>query len=1052
MKKWLSILLAVTFILSMVQLPVMAAGSADILDVSVEGGEVIPSFKSEVYNYWVGISPNASIPDVVYELADDSADVTVDKATDFNEITTITVSNGGEEKVYSFKFLAKHEELGKETKYILDSATLNKGVAAAEGYTSFATNSTDRGGKYSRIGFNGGNSRDEHYYTILRFDLTGADYNIFEDFQLSVYSSSENQKGKATVIAAYEAPYNEDEGWTGWRGWEYYNVPGAEEPNAWYTNLVDTGRLIIDKTYQAPLVSTITEKANFTLDVTDPVRNMLINGHESFTLALYMPKSENDHISANFFNRIQAKPNNTFLSYSTNKIDTDAKLRSVEVTNGALNKLFDPEVTSYKIGVAEGEVPEISYVRNSGHSTVEYIPADEIGETAIIRVTAEDPEVRPIEYKFELVSLNEAGISANGKLTAGEFTYNKDELNADETLEISAILANNNTSEKNATIVSTIKEDNQLTYAKISTEGIGSGVKKIYDSVETPSNVSDAKVEAYLFDTDAEKLLTKKISLSNATDDATLVDSVKEITYDILDDDGNVKFYGKLKANTSYPFFVTKPGADYADLTTGDMTDILAAFDVVKTDADGIWKSDVKIDANNDTAYKAYIVLDNGIKSVDCLYADTDAKNSSASAVLGIISSEDLEDDAKIESIIDVMPYEVLGLDSEIYSYLSEDDVVESFYDIISEEDLDGADYEDIISAFEKAVTVNTLNEGYEVSAAYIIEKYEFSELVDLYSELTKQRKAKFDASLINKDVTFEELPELIKTNIILDLISYPENVSVSKNVIEDFGEDIGLDIEKYEDLANKSTFVQKLVNQGPYETVSALVTKFDKLIKDAKKPQGGGGGGTVVSGNDGFSGAITGGKVDSSTDYVDVIVEQSKVQVFGDVAKDSWTYEPTKYLNEKGILTGTGDGNFEPARSVTRGEFVKILCLAFNLELTDEEITFSDVNDSMWYSQYVKAAVSAGAVNGKDDGTFGGNDSLTREDIAVIIARVLNTDIADAEAFGDDAEISDYAKDAVYALKNMGVLSGTGNGNFEPKRPVTRGECAKIVYELIKE
>ncbi|MBR4893311.1 MAG: S-layer homology domain-containing protein [Clostridia bacterium] len=1052
MKKWLSILLAVTFILSMVQLPAMAAGSADILDVSVEGGTVIPSFRSDVYNYWVGISPNASIPDVVYELANGNADVTVEKASDFNETTTITVVNGGEPKVYSFKFVAKHEKQGMETSYILDSATLNDGVNNAMGYMEFVTAaSNDQASKYSRIGFNGMNTRDQHYFTILRFDFRGLDYNIFEDFQLTVYEHTANAEGTGyiSVFAAYEAPYNDS--WQGWKGWEYFKEqyqPGDIQPNAWYTNLVDTGRLIFDKTYQAP-VAPSAAASNIVLDVTEPVRNMLVNGREQFTLAVYMPKSENQHFVTNFIARLQPTTSNTYISYATNTKDTDAKLKDVSVTNGALDKLFNPDETSYKIGVEEGEVPEISYVRSSGHSTVEYIPAEGIGDTAILRVTAEDSKVRPIEYTFELVSLEDAGITENGKLTAGEFKYSNKKLNASETLEISAILANNNTSEKNATIVSTVKKDNELTFAKITTEAIGSGVKKIYDSVETPANISDAKVEAYLFDTDAEKLLTDKISLSNITDDKTLVDSAKEITYDILDDDGNVKFYGKAKANASYPFFVTKPGTDYADLAEGDMTDILAAFDVVKTNANGIWKSDVKIDTNNDTAYKAYIVLDDEIKSVDCLYADTDAKNASASEILDILNS-DLDEDAKIESVIDSISYDVLGLDSSVYSYLSEEDVIESFYDIITEEDLDDADYEDIILAFEKAVLVNTLNEGAELSAGYIIEKFGFSELEDLYSKLTNQRKAKFDASLINKDVTFSKLPELIKTNIILDLISYPENVSVSKNVIEDFGEDIGLDIEEYEDLKNKSTFVQKLVDQGPYQTVSALKTKFDKLIKDANKPQGGGGG-IVVSGNDGFLGAIVGGKGSSSDYYVDVIVEQSKVQVFGDVAKDSWTYEPTKYLNEKGILTGTGNGNFEPARSVTRGEFVKILCLAFNLELTDEEITFSDVNDSMWYSQYVKAAVKAGAVNGKGDGTFGGNDSLTREDIAVIIARVLNADVAETEAFGDDAEISDYAKDAVYTLKDMGVLSGTGNGNFEPKRAVTRGECAKIVYELIK-
>ena len=52
---------------------------------------------------------------------------------------------------------------------------------------------------------------------------------------------------------------------------------------------------------------------------------------------------------------------------------------------------------------------------------------------------------------------------------------------------------------------------------------------------------------------------------------------------------------------------------------------------------------------------------------------------------------------------------------------------------------------------------------------------------------------------------------------------------------------------------------------------------------------------------------------------------------------------------------------------------------------------------------------------------------------------------------FADDANISDYAKEAVYALKAMGVVEGVGNNEFMPKGTVTKAQAAKMVYHIVK-
>lgn len=116
---------------------------------------------------------------------------------------------------------------------------------------------------------------------------------------------------------------------------------------------------------------------------------------------------------------------------------------------------------------------------------------------------------------------------------------------------------------------------------------------------------------------------------------------------------------------------------------------------------------------------------------------------------------------------------------------------------------------------------------------------------------------------------------------------------------------------------------------------------------------------------------------------------------------------------------------------------------------LTGEaESSFSDVAEDAWYAQYVSAAVANGVVKGMADGKFGVGSKLTRQDCAVMCARILGSVSTDAKAdlFADDYDIADYAKEAVYKLKELGILSGTGENKFEPNGLCTRAMTAKII------
>ena len=124
----------------------------------------------------------------------------------------------------------------------------------------------------------------------------------------------------------------------------------------------------------------------------------------------------------------------------------------------------------------------------------------------------------------------------------------------------------------------------------------------------------------------------------------------------------------------------------------------------------------------------------------------------------------------------------------------------------------------------------------------------------------------------------------------------------------------------------------------------------------------------------------------------------------------------------------------------------------AFKLSVVGEKVPFLDIDENGWYREYIECAYKSEIISGYSDTEFGIGDSVSREDLAVMILRGI--DICDyklkstdeAVKFSDADEISDYAKESVYYLERAGIILGDGT-NFNPKASATRAEAAKIVY-----
>lgn len=173
----------------------------------------------------------------------------------------------------------------------------------------------------------------------------------------------------------------------------------------------------------------------------------------------------------------------------------------------------------------------------------------------------------------------------------------------------------------------------------------------------------------------------------------------------------------------------------------------------------------------------------------------------------------------------------------------------------------------------------------------------------------------------------------------------------------------------------------------------------------------------------------------------------------FADVSETHWANEYIAKLYNSGAINGVSETAFNPAGSVQRQDFVKILIGALGTKLSENKSQFSDVPGGAYYESYVMTALENGFISGTGDGAFGIGSNLKREDAAVIMARVLDSygvkTLQLGKTFNDDAQVSDYAKDAIKKVSAIGIFGGDDLGNFNPKGSLTRAEACAILCRL---
>ncbi len=180
-------------------------------------------------------------------------------------------------------------------------------------------------------------------------------------------------------------------------------------------------------------------------------------------------------------------------------------------------------------------------------------------------------------------------------------------------------------------------------------------------------------------------------------------------------------------------------------------------------------------------------------------------------------------------------------------------------------------------------------------------------------------------------------------------------------------------------------------------------------------------------------------------------------INPFTDVNTGDWFYDDVKYAYENGLMVGTGTINFSPNLETTRGMIVTILHRLEGSTKVTGTNTFADVEEGKWYSNAIKWAAENSIVAGYGDGKFGPEDSITREQMAVILmnyAKLKGYDVSaktDISKFTDGDKVSSWAKDALAWANAKGLIIGTGNEILAPQGLAVRAQVAAVLHRFIE-
>lgn len=201
--------------------------------------------------------------------------------------------------------------------------------------------------------------------------------------------------------------------------------------------------------------------------------------------------------------------------------------------------------------------------------------------------------------------------------------------------------------------------------------------------------------------------------------------------------------------------------------------------------------------------------------------------------------------------------------------------------------------------------------------------------------------------------------------------------------------------------------------------------------------------------------------ELDSSAAYTVCAKDDScPLGAFGDLTAAAWYHDGVHYCLENGLMRGVSGGKFLPDGSTTRAQLVTVLWRLEGSPETTGAVRFGDTAGGAWYTEAVRWAAGCGVVKGYDNGCFGPNDAVTREQMAAILYRYAQHKGYDVSAgedtnilsFNDAFAVSEYAIPAMQWACGSGMVRGIaqkGGMALAPRDTTTRVQTATLLMRF---
>lgn len=545
-------------------------------------------------------------------------------------------------------------------------------------------------------------------------------------------------------------------------------------------------------------------------------------------------------------------------------------------------------------------------------------------------------------------------------------------------------------------------------------------------------------------------------------------------TAEVVRESGVIVVAGNTEPETKVTLLMLKDGktnSDIQNINALTFSEYVEYIDQTVSLSDGSFRFNFgvneKVSFQRLCVFIKEITEDSQVEELNVVYYTLESVNALAEEII------DCTTDDEVAVFIDVDTSLLLDLNTVFYKNLDDakkmlvlDKVaaltagdVQKIRDVFFENSLlqeinELADNDDMLNLIKVASDINMSKEilGFETG-----NKSRYASLKDYQSLFITNvlKKESFDS--------VKEFNDWCNVQLALTCVKCFKSTAI-ESVLKEFETYLGIDLSLISGKNAEDVYVQLAGNT--YEDAESFKTAYTEAVNGSEnKPNtnkpvvGGTGGGGGGGGGGSFGGAFgTTSATKPSTVVTQpetTVTETPKTPSFNDVEDEYYAYEAIEALVESGVLSGYPDGSFKPEAKVTRAEFIKMLSAALIKENGDKAVPqYVDVADDVWYKPYVELAVSNGIVNGISDKEIGATLDIKREELCTMVYRVcLLNGIKGADKtveFADNEEISDFAADAVKFLAGLGVVNGY-DGSFAPKDTATRGQCAKILYEVIK-